>query len=39
MSDNNTEMMEPGDSRADAFAAVLLVAVFVGTCIFWVAGQ
>ncbi len=39
MSDNHTEMLETGDSKADAFAAVVLVAVFVATCIFWVAGQ
>lgn len=27
------------DNAADAFAAVMLVAVFVATCIFWVASQ
>ncbi len=39
MIENQTEMLEPGDSKADALAAVVLVAVFVATCIFWVAGQ
>ena len=39
MTKNQTEMLEPGDSKADAFAAVVLVVVFVATCIFWVAGQ
>lgn len=33
------EMMESGDSAADAIAAVALIAIFVTTCIFWVSGQ
>ncbi len=33
------EMMEPGDSVADAIAAVALIAIFVATCVFWVSGQ
>lgn len=36
---NDFEMQEQGDSKADAFAAVVLIAVFVATCIFWVSGQ
>lgn len=39
MSDNQTEMLEHGDSKADALAAVVLVAVFVATCVFWISGQ
>lgn len=27
------------DSAADAFAAVVLIAIFVSTCLFWIAGQ
>lgn len=33
------EMQEPGDSTADAIAAVALIAIFVATCIFWISGQ
>ena len=39
MSENQTEMLDTGDSKADALAAVVLVVVFVATCIFWIAGQ
>lgn len=39
MSDDKTEMLQQGDSTADAIAAVVLVGVFVATCIFWVASQ
>lgn len=35
----DTEMQHQGDSIADAIAAVVLVAVFVSACIFWVSGQ
>ncbi len=33
------EMQEPGDSTADAIAAIALIAIFVSTCIFWISGQ
>lgn len=33
------EMMDAGDSVADAIAAVALIAIFVATCVFWVSGQ
>lgn len=33
------EMMDSGDSIADAIAAVALIAIFVVTCVFWVSGQ
>jgi hypothetical protein len=39
MSHQEIEMQETGDSVADAVAAVVLIAVFVVTCIFWVSGQ
>ncbi len=37
--DNNIHMQEEGDSFADSIAAVVLIVIFVATCIFWVAGQ
>lgn len=30
---------ESDDSKADAFAAVILTSVFVAVCIFWISGQ
>ena len=33
------EMVDAGDSAADAIAAVALIAIFVVTCIFWISGQ
>jgi len=39
MDQNEIEMQEPGDSKADAVAAIVLVAVFVVTCVFWVSSQ
>lgn len=33
------ELEERGDSIADAVAAISLIAIFVVTCIVWVAGQ
>ena len=33
------QMQEQGDSAADAIAAIVLIAIFVTTCIFWVSGQ
>ncbi len=33
------QMQEQGDSLADAFAAVSLIAIFVTTCVFWISGQ
>lgn len=32
-------LVETQDSKADAIAAVILVVTFVATCVFWVAGQ
>lgn len=37
--ENEIEMMEHGDSKADAIAAVALVLIFVTTCVFWISGQ
>tara|TARA_R110000868_G_scaffold66309_1_gene197585 strand:+ start:793 stop:984 length:192 start_codon:yes stop_codon:yes gene_type:complete len=39
MEDDNIQMMDQGDSMADALAAVALILIFVTTCIFWVSGQ
>lgn len=39
MDHDDFEMQEQGDSNADAFAAVVLISVFVAACIFWIAGQ
>lgn len=39
MTSQETEMQHQGDSVADAITAIVLIAVFVGTCIFWVSGQ
>ncbi len=36
---DDIQMQEQGNSTADAFAAVALIAIFVATCIFWVSGQ
>lgn len=33
------ELEERSDSVADAVAAVVLIAIFVVACIFWVSGQ
>ncbi|MGH1486354.1 MAG: hypothetical protein ACRBCI_09030 [Cellvibrionaceae bacterium] len=30
---------ETGDAKADAVAAVILCAIFVSACIFWVSSQ
>lgn len=30
---------ETGDAKADAIAALVLCAVFVTTCIFWISSQ
>jgi len=37
--DDEIQMMEQGDSIADAVAAVALVLIFVTTCVFWISGQ
>ncbi len=37
--EDDIQMMEQGDSVADAIAAIALVLIFVSTCVFWVAGQ
>ena len=39
MNQDDVEMQEQGDGKADAFAAVVLTTVFVIACIFWVSGQ
>lgn len=39
MNSQETEMQHQGDSVADAITAVVLIAVFIGVCIFWVSGQ
>ena len=39
MEQNRVEMQDSGDSLADAVAAVVLVAVFVAACVFWVSTQ
>ncbi len=39
MNDQEFEMQHQGDSTADAIAAVVLIAAFVATCIFWISGQ
>lgn len=39
MNSQDIEMQQQGDSFADAITAVVLIAVFVTTCIFWVSGQ
>lgn len=39
MNHQELEMQHQGDSFADAITAVVLIAVFVTTCIFWVSGQ
>lgn len=39
MDDDNIQMMEQGDSFADAVAAVALILIFVTTCVFWISGQ
>lgn len=39
MNHQEVEMQQQGDSLADAIAAVVLIAVFVTTCIFWVSGH
>ena len=36
---NSSDMEEQSDSMADAFAAVILVAVFVTACLLWVSSQ
>jgi len=33
------QIKEQDDSVADAIAAVVLIAVFVASCIFWVSAQ
>ena len=37
--EQNIQMMEQGDSIADAVAAVALILIFVTTCVFWLSGQ
>ena len=33
------EIQEEGDSLADAISAIVLIAVFVAACVFWVSTQ
>lgn len=37
--EDDIQMMEQGDSIADAVAAVALILIFVTTCVFWISGQ
>jgi len=37
--EDDIQMMETGDSIADAVAAVALILIFVTTCVFWISGQ
>lgn len=37
--EDDIQMSEHGDSVADAIAAVALILIFVGSCIFWVSNQ
>lgn len=37
--DDEIEMMDQGDSVADAVAAVALILIFVSTCVFWISSQ
>ncbi len=39
MEEDNIQMMDQGDSFADAIAAVALILIFVTTCAYWVSGQ
>ena len=39
MNPQDIEMQQQGDSVADAITAVVLIAVFVTSCIFWISGQ
>lgn len=39
MNSQDTEMQQQGDSIADAITAVVLIAVFIATCMFWVSGH
>jgi hypothetical protein len=39
MMDEDIQMMEQGDSVADAIAAVALILIFVTACVFWISGQ
>ncbi len=39
MENQELEMQQQGDSTADALSAIVLIAVFVATCIFWISGQ
>ena len=36
---DQTEIHKEGDGLADAIAAIVLISVFVATCIFWVSAQ
>ncbi|MFT5084105.1 MAG: hypothetical protein ACI9Y1_002157 [Lentisphaeria bacterium] len=37
--EDDIQMMEQGDSIADAVATVALILIFVTTCIFWLSSQ
>jgi hypothetical protein len=39
MNNQELEMQNQGDSLADAITALVLIAVFITACVFWVSGQ
>lgn len=39
MEERSFELEQQSDSKADAFAAIVLTAVFVAVSIFWISGQ
>lgn len=36
---NDIQVQHEEDSIADSIAAVVLIVIFVATCLFWVSGQ
>lgn len=36
---NEMQIQHEEDSVADSIAAVVLIVIFVATCLFWVSGQ
>lgn len=36
---DRTDTSEKRDSTVDAIAAVILIVVFVATCVFWISSQ
>jgi len=37
--DDDIQTMDNNDGVADAVAAVVLIVIFVTTCVFWISGQ